>query len=200
MRMLQGNVARLQTGAFSGSTYIRWGRKSCAGNRTETVCSRYAVGGYYSRTGAATNHICLAPDPLWGHYTDTVDSHGEVYGAEYEFTDSKSQAHLTGNKLHDEDVPRSVCRTPRSSVTMIPGRNACYKGWSLEYNGYLVAGDHVDASGTEYICLDNHPDVIIGGHNNANGAVLYFVEGICGSLKCPPYVNGRELTCVVCSK
>ena len=33
-----------------------------------------------------------------------------------------------------------------------------------------------------------------------NGALLYLVEGVCGTLPCLPYVNGRELTCAVCTK
>ena len=82
---------------------------------------------------------------------------------------------------------------------MIPGRNICYDGWTLEYNGYLVADRH-DFHATEYVCLDLHPDTIVGGNNNDDGALFYFVEGICGSLECPPYVDGRELTCAVCSK
>ena len=83
---------------------------------------------------------------------------------------------------------------------MIPGRNQCYKGWTLEYKGYLVAGHHGHAAATEYVCLDDNPDVIPGRHTNQNGALFYMVEGRCGSLICPPYVDGRELTCVVCSK
>ena len=83
---------------------------------------------------------------------------------------------------------------------MIPGRNACYKGWTLEYSGFLVSGDYGHASATEYICLDRNPDFNSGGFTSNDGALLYFVEVVCGSLECPPYVNGRELTCAVCSK
>ena len=200
LQTVQHDVFKLQTGVSSGSTYVRWGRNACSGNGTETVYSGYAAGGLYSHTGAATDHLCLVPDPVWGHYTDAQDSKGKVYGAEYQITDSKSQTYFGVNKLYNDDTPCSVCRSPRPSVVMLPGRNTCYKGWTLEYNGYLASGDHVDASGTEYICLDSHPDVVIGGQNNDDENVLYFVEGVCGSLKCPPYVNGRELTCVVCSK
>ena len=200
VRTVQHNIGKLQTDASSGSTYVRWGKKSCSGNGTETVYSGFAAGGLYSHTGAATNYLCLVPDPVWGHYSDTQESYGKVYGAEYEFTDSKGQAYFGESKLHNEDAPCSVCRSPRPSVIMLPGRNTCYKGWALEYSGYLASGDHRDHAGTEYMCLDSHTGEIIGGQNNDDGAVLYFVEGICGSLKCPPYVNGRELTCAVCSK
>ena len=51
-----------------------------------------------------------------------------------------------------------------------------------------------------YNCVDHHPDTTHGGSPNMGGRLFYFVEAICGSLKCPPYVNGRELVCVVCSK
>ena len=56
-----------------GSTYVRWGRKSCPGNGTKTVYSGYAGESMYSDTGAAANYICLSPNPTWDHYTDAVD-------------------------------------------------------------------------------------------------------------------------------
>jgi hypothetical protein len=83
---------------------------------------------------------------------------------------------------------------------MIPGRLDCYPGWTKEYSGYLVSENAGHPSNSEYVCLDSRPDVIIGGHDNKNGRLFYFVEGVCGSLKCPPYVEGRELTCVVCTR
>ena len=114
--------------------------------------------------------------------------------------DSTSKTIFARKSLRYHDVPCSVCRSPRSSVTMIPGRSACYKGWNREYSGYLASSGYTLASGTEYICLDSHPGTVTGGQTANGGAILYIVEGICGSLKCPPYVNARELTCVVCSK
>ena len=87
----------------------------------------------------------------------------------------------------------------RSAIAMIPGRNQCHDGWTREYAGHLAAGGHGYCA-TEYVCLDFHPDSIVGGQKNEKGALFYLVDGICGSLECPPYVNGRELTCAVCSK
>ena len=200
IQALQINIANLQTRTSMGSTYVRWGRKSCPGNGTETVYSGFAAGAQWGHSGGAANRICLSPDPLWAHYTDAVDSRGQVYGAEYEFSSAKSHTYFSGDSRSFEDAPCSVCRTTRSSVVMIPGRNACYSGWTLEYKGYLVAGYYVDKSASEYVCLDGNPDVITGGQKNDVGADFYFVEGICGTLRCPPYENGRELTCAVCTK
>ena len=42
--------------------------------------------------------------------------------------------------------------------------------------------------------------MIAGGQDNKNGALFYPVEAVCGSLPCPRYVNGWELTCAVCTK
>lgn len=78
-------------------------------------------------------------------------------------------------------------------------RKSCYKGWKLEYNGYLMAGHHDQLASTMNTCIDEHPDTLHGGHSNKNGYLFYSVEARCGSLKCPPYVEGRELVCAVCS-
>ena len=107
----------------------------------------------------------------------------------------------TGHK--DQDVPCAVCNIrSRSSVIMIPAKTKCYPGWTLEFTGYLMAGYHNHEAATDYYCIDKEPENVVGGREslNDNGYLLFFVEARCGSLKCPPYVNGRELTCVVCSK
>ena len=70
----------------------------------------------------------------------------------------------------------------------------------MEYRGYLMAGKPGYKAGSMYTCVDGHPDTVHGGSANGNGYLFYIVEARCGSLKCPPYVNGRELVCVVCSK
>ena len=203
---LKNDNIKLQSGGGrGGSTYVRWGKKSCPGvNGTTLVYSGYAAGSLYSDTGAAANHICLSPDPIWDHYTDAVDALARVYGVEYEFygsvADKPRHTAFFGKRLDNQDAPCSVCQSPRTNVLMIPGRNACYKGWTLEYSGYLVAGHYNHPAATEYICLDKDPEFNVGGFTDDNGALLYLVEAVCGSLECPPYKNGRELTCAVCSK
>lgn len=63
-----------------------------------------------------------------------------------------------------------------------------------------MAGYHDHAAGTSYTCVDSHPDTLHGGSSDKDGRLLYLVEAACGSLKCPPYVAGREMVCAVCSK
>ncbi|CAC5406424.1 unnamed protein product [Mytilus coruscus] len=150
----------------------------------------YAGGGHYSQQGSAVEYICLPPDP---NYEKTSGSdNGRMYGGKFEFFVSKS---------NDEDVPCALCRTDRAtSVIMIPGKNTCYSGWNLEYHGYLASGYYNHAAASAYVCVDKHPEYIIGGVDELTGKLFDEVLTKCGSLKCPPYIDNYPLTCVVCSK
>ena len=83
---------------------------------------------------------------------------------------------------------------------MIPGRKNCYPGWTLEYWGYLMTSAYDLNTASNHICLDAKPDFNPHGAQDDDQHLIYPVEGRCGSLPCPPYVNGRELACAVCSK
>ena len=52
---------------------------------------------------------------------------------------------------------------------------------------------------SDFICVDGDPEYVPGSNANKGGALLHAVEGVCGSLRCLPYVSGRELTCAVCT-
>ena len=81
---------------------------------------------------------------------------------------------------------------------MIPGRVNCFNGWTLEYTGYLGAGQD-GYFATNYVCIDSDPESVTGGSKNDDEAIVHNVETKCGSLPCPPYVNNRQLACAVCS-
>nr|XP_034329659.1 uncharacterized protein LOC105320069 [Crassostrea gigas] len=177
--------------------YTRWGKKTCP-TQAELILSGFTGGSWYGHSGAAAEPLCLPRDPEWSFYKDGTDgAKAYVFGAEYE-THSFSGFKKT---LAEHDVPCAVCLLRnRSVVNMFPARKTCRKGWTLEYHGYLMAGHHGQTAGTTYTCVDNNPDTLHGGHSNHNGYLLYPVEARCGSLKCPPYTEGRELVCAVCSK
>ena len=103
--------------------------------------------------------------------------------------------------LHDHDAPCVVCFVKsRGSMLMMPARNDCPSGWIKEYHGYLMTAYHNHKHSSDFICVDGDPEYVPGSHANKNGALLYAVEGDCGSLPRLPYVGGRELTCAVCTK
>ncbi|KAI0239762.1 hypothetical protein LSAT2_009484, partial [Lamellibrachia satsuma] len=103
--------------------------------------------------------------------------------------------------LMDNNVPCAVCLvTNRPTKLMIPARLSCPDGWTKEYSGYLMAEAYSHKGRTTYVCVDNAPEVIEGGGSNQNGALFYNTEAVCGSLPCPNYKDGGEITCVVCTK
>jgi hypothetical protein len=83
---------------------------------------------------------------------------------------------------------------------MIPGRISCPAGWSLEYNGYLMA-EHYTHYRSDWVCVDAAPEKK-GSSANNDGHLFYPTEVECGSLPCQNggYVQDREVTCAVCTK
>ncbi|KAL8569878.1 hypothetical protein ACOMHN_038570 [Nucella lapillus] len=181
-------LKKLKSSRKSGSTFIRWGRKTC-NNASHLVYSGVAGGSSHVHPGAAANPLCLTMNPqvdgtlLPPHYTF-------LYGAEYD--------NVPNN--HDHDVPCSVCRVPQSTTIMIPATRACPKGWTTQYAGHLSAGHPTHPAASQYVCMDKDPEKTSSGHQDQNGKLFYYTVTRCGSLPCPPYVNNKVVLCVVCSK
>ena len=112
-----------------------------------------------------------------------------MFGAEYEEMASHQ----------NYDVPCAVCVTPLSITIMVPATLTCPAGWTSHYNGYLTGGHYGHPSATDFLCLDANPQNV-GTDGNADGKLFYYTVSRCGSLPCPPFIEGRVVTCVVCSK
>ncbi|XP_052077812.1 short-chain collagen C4-like [Mytilus californianus] len=181
----------------SSETYVRWGRTSCPGGAS-LVYDGYAAGNAFNKRGSGTNFLCLPRNPEFKKYTSGMDLYsGRIFGVEYEISKDKPYP----RRFHNQDMPCAVCLTrKRSTVLMVPGKINCHSGWHKEFSGYLMSEYTTNQwSQSEYICVDESLESLPGGSANTNHAVVYPVEPVCGSLKCPPYENGKELTCVVCS-
>ena len=152
---------------------------------------------YYNHPGGGVNYLCLPLNPTYENYKDGFQTSGFMYGTEYEvnvFNPFKKT-------LHDHEAPCVVCFvTSRGSMLMMPARNVCPSGWTEEYHGYLMSGYFNHKKGYEFVCVDKDAEAVPGTQGNKNGALLYPIEGQCGSLPCNPYIAGRELTCAVCTK
>ncbi|CAH1227994.1 Hypp186 [Branchiostoma lanceolatum] len=195
-----GDTGAPGTDGKATSVYVRWGKKTCPSDvGTELIYSGVVGGSWFDHQGGGSNYQCLPTDPQWGTYQDGVQGDKAfMYGAEYQLDTNYP---FGSTSLHDQDVPCAVCYVPtRGSKLMIPARNTCPTDWTQEYDGYLMAGYYNHPGAKEYVCVDEQPEVIQGGHADHNGALLYPVEARCGSLPCPSYVEGRELTCAVCTK
>ncbi|XP_066279779.1 uncharacterized protein [Branchiostoma lanceolatum] len=199
---LQVRLEELEQKQQKGAVYIHWGRTTC-GNAvdglTETVYSGVAGGTHYSHPGGGTNYQCLPTEPQWGRYQDGVQGwKAFMWGAEYELDTNYP---FGSASVHNHEVPCAVCYVPtRGSKLMIPARNTCPTDWTQEYHGYLMAEYYNHPGAKEFVCVDEQPEAVPGGHADHTEALFYPVEARCGSLPCPSYVEGRELTCVVCTK
>ena len=157
----------------------------------------FVGGSHYTDHGGGGEYICLPNKPKFDKYKDGYQSGSYVYGTEYEV----SGYNPFKNNLHDHDAPCVVCYVKsRATQLMIPARNDCPSGWAEEYHGYLMADHYSHKHSTSFLCIDGEAEFVHGSHANNNGALLYLVEARCGSLPCLPYVEGRELTCAVCTK
>ncbi|CAG2212416.1 unnamed protein product [Mytilus edulis] len=171
----------------SGETYIRWGKTSCP-EESKLVYDGYAAGKRHNIGGSGANALCLPKIPEWKDYDGRVNTWtGRLYGIEYEIGQNKPYS----MNFHDKDMPCAVCQSKRSTVLMVPGKVTCHTGWHKEFSGYLMSqASRNGRTPSEYICVDEKLDSVPGGDANRNEAVVYPVEAACGSLKCPPYVNG----------
>jgi len=181
----------------SGVKYVRWGRTSCPSG-SQIVYKGFVGSGYFNYHGGGGQYLCLPNTPKYDKYKDGFQHGSYMYGTEYEISYSASPFK---SNLHDHDVPCVVCYVrSRASQLMMPARNDCPSGWSEEYQGYLMSWNYGHRKSGDFVCIDADAEFVHGSHANRNGALLYLVEGQCGSLPCPPYVSGRELTCAVCTK
>ena len=156
----------------------------------------YVGGSHYNSKGGGANYVCLTRNPVYEKFQEGFQYIARIYGTEYE---SKSHG-IFPSSLQNHKVPCVLCHVDtRATQMMIPGTNVCPAGWTREYKGYLMAPSYIHHRAM-YTCVDENPDYIRGTHADIDGALFYFVEGQCGALPCKPYVNGRELTCAVCTR
>ncbi|KAK3589689.1 hypothetical protein CHS0354_015198 [Potamilus streckersoni] len=122
-----------------------------------------------------------------------------LYGAEYHDHTLFKLTNAEGLLYHN--IPCVVCRSRlRITTFMLPARNRCFGDWHVEYHGYLMTVNTAQKASTDYICVDEAPEEDPSGYRTEYCRLLYRVEAICGSLPCPQYMQGRELTCATCSK
>ena len=179
-----------------GAVYTRWGRTTCPNiTGTQLVYAGRAAGSWYSYSGGGANYLCLPDDPNYLRYTNgTQGNRAYLYGAEYDTYDSSPLSEVLNH-----NVPCAVCyASTRGTVMMMPGKTVCPSSWTREYYGYLMAEQHNHQRST-FECVDRNPQAIPGSASNADGALFHHVEADCYGI-CPPYTDGRELTCTVCTK
>ena len=181
--------------SVGGAVYTRWGRTTCPNiTGTELVYTGRAAGSHYTHKGGGANHLCLPNDPSYLYNYGNQPYRGYVYGSEYNTQEGPLSA------FNNHNVPCAVCYvSTRGTVLMIPGKPTCPSSWTREYNGYVMAERFTHHRST-HECVDQNPETVPGGAGSQGGALFYHVEAKCHGIACPPYADGRELSCAVCTK
>jgi len=152
--------------------------------RTGKTGPKGIMGGeLYKHRGGGVNYlkVCLPHSPKYDKFKAGYQNSGRMYGSEYEVNTVNPFKY----NLHDHDAPCVVCYvSSRGSMLMMPARNDCPSGWTEEYHGYLMTKFHNHPKQRDFICVDEDAEYVPGSGANKDGALLYVVEGVCGSLPC----------------
>ena len=181
------------------TTYIRWGHTKCPEkDDTVLVYSGKAAGSRFNERGGGANYLCMPVDSPVPEYADfepgVQTNRAYLYGLDYVTLDGPLGA------VNGKDPPCAVCMIRNKSMNlMIPGRLNCPTDWTKEYSGYLMSTlSFYDR--TTFVCVDSNPQEFRDSVEDLSNVGLFgHVEAMCSTLPCPPYEEGKEVTCVICS-
>ena len=179
--------------------FTRWGRTTCPSTEGTQRLYDGIVVGNFAYEGGSAEYICLHKQPQFLRTTAGLQPHRtRLYGTEYEFLDSPP---AMGNLLR-HNAPCSVCYTSaRSTKIVIPGRTSCPSSWTREYYGYYMSeAQYNNHKSKAPVCIDVNAESVPGSAGHIVKSVIHFMETTCLGINCPPYFNGAEITCAVCTK
>jgi len=190
----------------AGVSFVRWGRYVCP-TGSQVLYKGFMAQSYYSAGGSGAEYLCMHNTPAFVRGTAGNQGYsGMVFGVELEIVPEAYKSmflstNVPSGVLHNQDMPCVRCYVAGSSdVMMVPGRQDCGgSGYDLMYKGFLVSELNTPRGRSQFVCLDEAPEGIVGGERDNNEAVVYPVEIGCGSLPCNPYVAGMEAPCAVCT-
>ena len=166
-------------------------------NGTDVLYTGIIAGSNANQAGGGANMICLSDDgPEYLEVDPGVqDFSSFAYGAEYRFG-------AAFGDLFGHNAPCVSCFTAeRGAKVMIPGVITCPASWTEEYHGYLMSTGSTVHQRTVYECFDMELESIPGTEAAVDDRVpIRTTETRCDGTACPGYVEGNELTCVVCTK
>ena len=185
--------------SVGGVSFTRWGRTTCPDtNDTELLYQGTMAGSAWNEAGSA-EYQCLHQQPQF--LQTTAGRQGErsrIHGTEYRALDSPPAF----SDIVHHDAPCSVCyASTRIAKITIPGRTSCPPLWTMEYNGYLMT-DKLDTNHRSRVpvCVDVNAETVPESAIATTTSLLYFIETTCTGIDCPPYADGSEVACVVCTK
>ncbi len=153
----------------------------------------------HAAQGGSSEYICLVDVPEFLQTTPGLQDHRtQLYGTDYEFLATPP---ALGNLVR-LNGPCSFCYAPtRNAKIILPGRISCPATWMREYYGYYMSEAIFSAHKTKApICIDVDAEGIPGSEAFGAASTIHFMETTCNGISCPPYTDGGEITCAVCTK
>ena len=178
--------------------FTRWGRTTCPNTEGTQLLYEGTVAGAHHTQGGSAEYLCLHKQPQFLSTTPGIqDQRSYLYGAEYRSSQGPAFTSMTNH-----DAPCAVCYAPtRNTKITIPGRISCPPSWTREYYGYLMAEGWATYQKSRVpLCVDVNPQSVPGSATAYVDSLLYPIETRCRGIACPPYSNGAEITCAVCTK
>ena len=189
---------RLELQAQFHTVYTRWGNSTCPPTEGTSTLYKGLMAGHHTKPSnqitdynGGTNFQCLPQENVEYALPSSpgIQGNNTIYGAEYRTSINPD------SNLHN--IPCAVCLVNGRTVTkMIPARTTCPSNLRREFYGYLMAQDRDYST---YECVDLGMEIVPGTARQEGVAVLVHVEASCNGLPCHPYIEGKELTCVICS-
>ena len=130
--------------------------------------------GNFNFNGGGFNHLCLPWNAEFNGYNTSSNENSLLYFTEYRGTNV-----VLDRTLVNRDAACALCRTPASSVLMIPGAvTSCPSGFHVEYAGWLMSSHNTYAHPTDFICVDLFQDSFNTSSTTAAATlnILWFTE------------------------
>ena len=161
--------------------------------------SGFGAKALFESRGGGIDFQCLPSDPEWtGDEVTGNQANNYIHGVEYY---AASLAKIIPSGEIFTGMPCSVCEVHHHhQQLMIPAKTSCPGGWVMQYTGYLMAERSGHISPSNYVCVNKEFEKLTGSTGNQPSGYVNPVEAVCGALPCPPYQQGYELSCVVCTK
>ena len=177
------------------STYERLGHSECPDTEgTSSIYTGFIVG--FSTTGPTTFRCLPTEKGSVKYYNDTFSKYTGSEPEVHYLNLTEYQTFRPGKTNFDATC--ALCSVSvRNFIQMIPATYECPEGWTREYYGYLMTGFF----STTFVCVDIEME---GFQNSADAApnhpTLHHVTAHYKISHSDEYLDGKVLSCAVCSK
>jgi hypothetical protein len=191
--------------AGSQTQFTIWGTNICPSPLSTRTYDGYIVGGASVHNGSGSNPLCL-PFATQGNLLKTAMSTGSralVYPAEFNTIGGGTTANPILRSVDNSEMRCASCVASTRIVEMIPGRAACFAGWTALYSGWLMSTSYASVGRSQFICVVDTTQIF--GRTTQAGVLSFAIAElrVDTAIFAPEItedVDDADLACVVCAK